>query len=90
MIKLIYQTAKLALWIPVLMTYFVLMWAAWAVGRAWHACGRLMEPDVRWVTLMSLCYAVMPWAFVPAACGAWTIIGLKFLGLAPISAPGDV
>jgi hypothetical protein len=69
MVKLIYQTVKLALWIPILAIYFVLMWAAWAVGRAWHAGGRLMEPDVRWFTLMCLCYTVMPWAFVPAICG---------------------
>ena len=83
MVKLVYQTVRLALWIPVLATYFVLMWAAWAVGRTWHAGGRLMEPDVRWLTLTWICLGIanlMPWAFVPAVCGVWMCLALKLLG----------
>lgn len=77
MISLILQTVKVALWIPCLLVYFVVLWAAWGVGRAFS------NP---WLPLT--CYVacvagvmLLPFMWLHFAAGIVTIFSIQWGGL---------
>jgi len=77
MMPLIFQTVKVALWIPILATYFVLLWVGWSVGKAFS---RTWLPITCY---MGCCAGIMflPVLWFQFAAGIVTIFSIQWSGL---------
>jgi len=62
--------------LPVIGLVLALLWIYWLADK--------LGGGGRWLTLLAGCYALMfllPFLYVPAMAGAWTVILVKGLGL---------